>query len=263
MYEFSAEYLETTREGMWHDREALQDLSLSSRTRVVDIGAGSGAFTRVLREETPGEVLAVDADRRLLERVAPPRVLADGTRLPLPADTVDLAVCQALLVNLPDPAAAIDEFARVSWDLVATIEPDNSGVTVESTVEWEENLSERARSYYLAGSDRDPALGSAQTLFESAGLTDITVTQYDHVRTVEPPYSSQALESAKRRASGAGLDSDKQTLRAGGLTAEAYDSLRSDWREMGRQTVSQMQAGTYRRTETVPFFITVGRVPDA
>lgn len=262
MYQFSAEYLETTREGMWRNRDALKNLSLPSRTRIVDVGAGSGAFTSVLREETAGEVLAVDVDRGLLERVAPPRVLGDATRLPLGADVVDLAVCQALLVNVPEPAAVIDEFTRVSGDLVGTVEPDNSRVTVDSTVDSEETLAERARSHYLAGSDRDPALGSARGLFEAAGLTDVSVTRYDHVRTVEPPYTPQALESAKRRASGAGLDSDRQTLCAGGLTAEAYDELRSDWREMGRQVVSQMQDGTYRRAETVPFFVTVGRIPE-
>ncbi|MFC6752499.1 class I SAM-dependent methyltransferase, partial [Halorubrum tibetense] len=69
MRRFSAEYLERTREGMWEgDRAALADLALSSRRRVLDVGCGTGEFTRVLREETDPEatVIGVDADTDLL-----------------------------------------------------------------------------------------------------------------------------------------------------------------------------------------------------
>ncbi|MDL0140052.1 SAM-dependent methyltransferase, partial [Halobacterium salinarum] len=38
--------------------------------------------------------------------------------------------------------------------------------------------------------------------------------------------------------------------------------LRAAWREMGRDVVAQMQAGEYVRRETVPFYVTVGRLPD-
>ena len=47
---------------------------------------------------------------------------------------------------------------------------------------------------------------------------------------------------------------------SGATSAEEYDDLRSDWRSMGREVVEQMQTGEYERTETVPFFVTVGRV---
>jgi ubiquinone/menaquinone biosynthesis C-methylase UbiE len=277
--QFSEEYLTATRTGMWADREALADLALSTRERVLDVGAGTGEFTRVLREEVGdtdgqrgrassdgrhsdgnGRVVAVDADPSLVEGVQPPRLVGDATRLPVADDTVDLAVCQALLVNLGDPAAALGEFARVSTDRVAAIEPDNSAVTVESTVDSEAPLARRARELYLQGSGVDPALGSSRELFERTGLSGLTVRRYDHVRTVEPPYSGQALESARRRASGAGLATDRETLLAAGLAAEAFDRLRGEWRAMGRQVVEQMCAGEYRRRETVPFFVTVGRV---
>lgn len=299
MRRFSEEYLAATRTGMWERREALVDLDLVNRRRVLDVGAGSGELTRVLREEVAcgsgtadrtgehegretglregadrnaqheeagqserpdGQVIAVDADPALLGHIQPPRLLGDAIRLPVRDGAVDLAVCQALLVNLGSPERAVSEFVRVSTDRVAAIEPDNSAVTVESTVDNEAPLARRARELYLRGSDVDPALGGVPELFEDAGLSIVSVRRYDHVRTTEPPYSEQALESARRKASGRGLVTDRETLLAAGLSAEAFDRLRTEWRAMGRAVIEQMRAGEYRRRETVPFYVTVGQV---
>lgn len=261
MRQFSAEYLETTREGMWADsRDALAELDIASRTLILDVGAGTGELTRVLREEASGDVVAVDADRGLLEHVDDPRVAGAATRLPFPADSFDLVVCQALLVNLPDPEAALREFARVSSDCVAAIEPDNSAVTIESTVEAESSLARRARQRYLAGLDTDATLGAARELFGDAGLEGVSVRRYDHVRTIDPPYSQLAIESARRKASGAGLEADRETILAGETTAEELDDLRQSWRAMGRDVIEQMQDGSYRQREVVPFYVTVGHV---
>lgn len=261
MRRFSAEYLEATREGMWEDsQDALAELELESRQRVLDVGAGTGELTRTLRSVVPGTVLAFDADGTLLERVSDPRVRGDATRLPFAENSFDLVVCQALLVNLDHPEDALVEFVRVSNDRVAVIEPDNSAVKIASTVEDESALTARARRRYLQGVETDAALGDARELFESVGVREVSVRRYDHVRTVEPPYSQRALESARRKASGEGLDSDRETLLAGGVSAEAFDELRQDWRAMGRDVIQQMQEGTYRQREVVPFYVTAGSI---
>jgi SAM-dependent methyltransferase len=258
---FTAEYLETTRAGMWEDsREALVDLQLQDRERVLDVGAGTGELTRVLREETECEVIALDADASLLAHAGEPSVLGDATRLPLTEDSVDLVVCQALLVNIPDSSEALAEFSRVSRDLVAVIEPDNTAVSVESTVDTEATLAWRARELYLDGADTDPGIGNAADRFAAAGFRDVTVHRYNHQRNIEPPYSEQALQGAQKKASGAGLDSDRATILGGDTTAEGFDRLREQWRAMGRTVVDQMQAGEYRRSETIPFYVTVGSV---
>jgi SAM-dependent methyltransferase len=258
---FTAEYLETTREGMWGDsREALADLDLDQRQLVLDVGAGTGELTRVLREETSGTVLAVDADSTLLGHLAGPRVCGDATRLPFGEDTFDLVVCQALLVNLPDPLATIREFARVSSGCVAVVEPDNSAVAIESTVDAEPTLARRARDLYLEGLATDAALGAVPDLFEEAGLTDVSVRRYDHERQIQAPYSEQALESARKKASGTGIEDDRETILAGDATPELFDTLRQNWREMGREVIEQMQDGTYRQREVVPFYVTAGHV---
>jgi SAM-dependent methyltransferase len=262
---FSAEYLERTRAGMWADsREALADMDLTGRERVLDVGCGTGELTRVLVEEVEdGEVVGVDADVDLLAvaREYAPVVAGDALALPVAAGAVDLVVCQALLVNLPDPAAALAEFARVSTDLVAAVEPDNAAVTVDSSVDGEADLEGQARAAYLDGVETDAALGGEGTsaAFEAAGLGDVRTTRYVHERVVEPPYDETDLADARRKATGAGLDDDRSTMLGGEMDAEGYEDLRAEWRAMGRAVVAQMQDGDYRRVERVPFYVTVGR----
>ncbi len=262
--EFSADYLRRTREGMWDSLEALAPLELDDRGRILDVGCGSGELSRVLAANSPATVIGCDADRELLAVAADyvPVFAGDASRLPLADGAVDLVVCQALLINLPEPTAALREFARVSSDLVAAIEPDNGAVDVESTVADEAALERRARRAYLEGVDTDVTLGAdAAGAFAAAGVETIASRRYDHVRTVEPPYDGRALANARRKLTGAGLADDRATLLAGELSPTGYDELRSDWREMGRSVAEQMRAGEYHRTETVPFYVTVGRLP--
>jgi SAM-dependent methyltransferase len=264
MRRFDAEYLEHTRRGMWAEsRDALSALDLPARDRVLDVGCGTGELTRVLREETDGDVIGCDADPELLAHLAPPAVTGDAYRLPFPDDAFDLVVCQALLINLPDPERALAEFVRVSRDSVAVIEPDNGAVTIESTVSTEPPLAQTARRHYLSGIETNVALGSElRPLLSGVGLASIDVARYDHERTIEPPYSQQNLEAARRKASGRGLDDDRATMLSGELSVSEYDTLRERWREMGRTVVDQMRDSAYERTETVPFYVATGNVPE-
>ena len=259
---FPADYLSRTRTGMWDDsREALSDLDLGDCERVLDVGCGTGELTRVLREESPGTVVGLDADADLLRSVPDPTVRGDVTRLPAAADTFDLVVCQALLINLPDPVAAVRELARVARERVAAIEPNNGAVTVESTVDSEPPLARRARQFFLDGVRTDVTLGAdAGGAFERAGLDVVSTSRYDQHLTVEPPYDGAAVRDAREKATGEGLAADRETILDGDTTPEQYDALRERWREMGRTVVDQMAEETYERRETVPFFVTVGTV---
>ncbi len=255
---------------MWSgDRGALADLDLPNRRRILDVGCGTGELTRVFAAEAPLEstVVGVDADPALLgvarDETGLPTCAGDATRLPVRDDGFDLVACQALLINLPEPAAAVTEFARVSSDLVAAVEPDNADVAVSSTVDAEERLEREARRTYLEGVETDVALGDrVRELFEAAGLENVRTRRYAHEKRVAPPYSEAALESAARKASGAGLADHRTELESASSTA-AYDDLRRRWREMGRSVVDGMRAGEYERVERVPFDVTVGRVPSA
>ncbi|XVH30507.1 class I SAM-dependent methyltransferase [Haloferacaceae archaeon DSL9] len=267
MRRFTAEYLERTRRGMWREsRAALADLDLSNRRRLLDVGCGTGELSDVLRAETPADaaVVGVDADPNLLAvaraETGVPVLAGDATRLPVVDDAFDLVVCQALLVNLPTPLDAVREFARVSSDLVAAIEPNNARVGVESTVSAEASLDRDVRAAYLDGVGTDVALGDrVSDAFRDAGLDVVGTATYYHEKRVEPPYAESALRGAARKASGAGL-ADYETELRRTLSDDEYDDLRTAWRELGRSVVEQMNEGTYRRVEVVPFEVTVGRV---
>lgn len=248
---------------MWDARDALADLDLASRDRILDVGCGTGELTRVLREESDATVVGIDADRELLSHVtgADERVMGDATRLPFADDSFDLVVCQALLINLPDPVAAVEEFARVSRDRVAAIEPDNSLVAIESSVDAEPALSHRARHAYIEGVETNVALGAdTESVFEAAGIHDVSVRRHELTRTTEPPYSEADLTSAQRKATGVRLQEQRDTLLRGGLTPDEYATLREEWRRMGREVVEQMQEAAYRRQSATPFFVTAGHV---
>lgn len=248
---------------MWDVRDALSDLDLSGRERILDVGCGTGELTRVLQEESDATVVGVDADPDLLAHVtsADHRATGDATRLPFGDDSFDLVICQALLINLPDPVVAVEEFARVSHDRVAAIEPDNSLVAIESSVDTEPPLANRARSAYIEGVETNVALGAdTESVFETAGLHDITVRRHELTRVTEPPYSEADLTSAQRKATGTRLEEQRQTLLRGGISSAEYETLREEWREMGRDVVEQMQAETYQRRSITPFFVTTGHV---
>ena len=259
MRRFAADYLRDTRRGMWADsRGALSDLELEKRDRVLDVGCGEGALTRVLREECPGAVVGCDRDAGLLAELAGPTVRGDAYNLPFADGCVDLVACQALLINLPDPERAVAEFARVASDRIACIEPDNGAVGVESTVDVECGLARRARDRYISGVDTDVTLGAeAAALLESAGLSNVRTRRYEQTLVVEPPYTEADLEAVSRKASGAGLRDRRETM--AGTTAE-LDALRAEWREMGRRALRQVRNGEYRREETVPFYVVVGDI---
>jgi len=264
---FSPEYLRRTREGLWdRSTEALEPLSLSDRDRILDAGAGTGEFARVLAAESTSEVVCLDADADLLGvargESGLDAVAGDATRPPFADGVFDLVTCQALLVNLPEPTAALRAFRDLSTDLVAAVEPDNADVSVDSTVDSEVDLERRVRTAYIEGVETDVAMGSRlEVLFREVGLRSVRTRRHYHRKVVEPPYDEASLSAAARKASGAGLADHETELRRV-LSADEYDAIRAEWREMGRSVVDAMREGTYRRVEVVPFDVVVGRVTE-
>jgi SAM-dependent methyltransferase len=79
------------------------------RAQVLNIGGKHrAAAARGLRSRADVEILELDFSLSTLTHV-----VADPQRLPLPDDSFDVVVIDAVLEHLPDPAAATEEIARV------------------------------------------------------------------------------------------------------------------------------------------------------
>jgi len=86
-----------------------------ARPIVLDVGCGTGATLKVLRD--PGEVVALDASAEALgysRRRGQLRLVRDrGEELPVASAAVDIITALDLLEHIPDDGAALREFARV------------------------------------------------------------------------------------------------------------------------------------------------------
>ena len=83
--------------------------------RLVDIGGGTGNYSRALRDEG-WEPLVVDRQPEMLARAAAKgleTLQADAQRLPLPDACADAAMLVSMLHHVEDPPAAIAEAKRI------------------------------------------------------------------------------------------------------------------------------------------------------
>lgn len=81
---------------------------------VADVGCGSGAYTKALRERRSDlTVLAVDLSPGMVGHTGGPGFVADATVLPLADDSCTGVLALHMLYHVPDPAAAVAELGRV------------------------------------------------------------------------------------------------------------------------------------------------------
>ena len=102
---------------------ALDAIAVQAGEVAVDVGSGTGTVTRLLGGlvAAGGKAIGVEPNVRLREIAESRDTAASGVRfvdglateLPLANGSVDALWCERVLQHLPDPQAAIDEFARV------------------------------------------------------------------------------------------------------------------------------------------------------
>ncbi len=196
---FGLRYLEQARRQLFARHPdylpfLVRHLGVHPGMTVVDVGCGTGVYTRILASRLQGEGRAIGIDIHP-DVVAHANAITqaegwdstieyhvgDAAALPLPDASVDLVFCNSVLWLLPDPLAALREMRRVvrSGGRVLAAEPD--GGLVHSYDPKHPRLSEleqRFQACFARGSltlDRfDYEIGrKLPSMFISAGFVAI------------------------------------------------------------------------------------------
>jgi SAM-dependent methyltransferase len=172
-----------------HSALLLDRVGIAEGWRAIDLACGPSGILDLLADRVgpAGRVVGLDfepANVALAREFAAERGLAnveviqaDARRTGLPSASYDLVHARTLLVNMPDPAAAVAEMARLArpggW--VAVLEPDVGGsVCYPPDPAWD-----RLTQIFLSAQQVDGAdtfIGRRlPELFRRAGLVDIGV----------------------------------------------------------------------------------------
>jgi ubiquinone/menaquinone biosynthesis C-methylase UbiE len=132
--ELYRKYLETKP---WIKQLYTNFFQLKPGIRIVDVGCGTGDFTRYLVGLVPGKCKAVGIDQRgvslrsaetetrradLSDRISYKK--GDAYQIPIDDDYADLVCCRTLLMHLEEPARAVTEMVRIAkpGGIVAAVE---------------------------------------------------------------------------------------------------------------------------------------------
>jgi len=158
--------------------------------RILDLGAGTGRFSRLAAEV--GSVVAADASLDMMSRARDkgsfPLVRADAHRLPFRRDAFDVTLLVMVLHQLPDYPRALSEVARVSRR-VAIATSDMSSRTLGL-------LDDAFPSLLAIDRARFPPLDGIVTNLRRAGFGTVTVDARPYRRVVPV---AQEIERVRRK----------------------------------------------------------------
>ncbi len=154
--------------------------------RVLDLGAGTGRFSRLA--SAVADVVAFDRSPDMLARARGKgpfaRVRGDAHALPFRADVFDLAFVVMVLHQLTDPARALREVARVSRRVVIA--------TADMVHRAPDILDEAFPSLMQVDRARFPTIEAVVEMLRAAGFRRVSVDQRPYRR------SSSAQEQIER-----------------------------------------------------------------
>jgi len=168
-------------------------LNIKSGQKIVDVGCGTGDFTRHLARisNKRATILGIDSNEksihaaitdtkkaRLSQTVS--YKLGDVYKIPLEDGYADLTCCRTLLMHLTEPLKAIKEMARVTrtGGSVVALEGGKMGAFYDPDDEEYSMLAERAYEAWVNGirklEGKEFKIGEKLPgIFQKAGLSDI------------------------------------------------------------------------------------------
>ncbi len=224
--------------------------------RIVDVGCGTGEFTRYLADlvQGPCQIVGVDARAASVKSAARETKQAalsgrisykkgDAYRLPIENNFADLTCCRTLLMHLTDPARAVSEMARITklGGIVAAVEPGRMRSFYDPEHEELVELDEEMSRAYLKGvrklEGKDMGIGERlPSIFLTAGLGQLRVEivadawmPCDARHTKDHP--SQFMEYTYLLFK-QGKKNERRILRAGGVPPRritSYQNMSETW----------------------------------
>ena len=168
-------------------------LGLRPRLRIVDVGCGTGDFTRYLAELIDGRCRIIGVDMRaqssrtaveetqkagLASRITYRK--GDAYNIPIHDRYADLTCCRTLLMHLTDPLKAVGEMARITkkGGTVAAVERGKMHSFYDPDDEKYTGLADSLGEAYLRGvrklEGKDYAIGDRlPSIFLKAGLGEL------------------------------------------------------------------------------------------
>jgi SAM-dependent methyltransferase len=233
-------------------------LDWAGRRKVLDVGCGSGHWTRTFVPflSPTAEITCIDRDpkwsdanatwARALSEGRPTIKIrqADATSLPFADDSFDFVTCQTVLLHLANPQLALAEMLRVlePGGLLVCVEPDNFAAQwTHTSLSDSQSLDEEAAAFkFVLAQHRGRAArglgnlsigGRLPGMFAAAGVAEIQTHRSDKVSASYPPYDTP--EQAAMNADAEELyrtspDLSRETARenylAGGGTEADFDA---------------------------------------
>lgn len=231
-------------------------LELRPGMRIIDVGCGTGDFTRHLANLVAGRcrIIGVDARTASLRIAASETRKAgfsnrisykkgDAYRIPVEDDFADLTCCRSLLLHLTDAQRAVAEMARITkpGGIVAAVEPGRMRSFYDPDNKKLTELDEELRRAYLEGmrkvEGKEFGIGEQlPSIFQRAGLKqtkveiladawtpcDVRLTE-EHVKAILK-FTYRLFKEGKRN--------ERRVLLAGGMIPKKitiYFRLCEEW----------------------------------